>query len=70
MAFVELQRGTFMIDGNPYVLRPVTRTLPTRRESRGTGRVIRTVDLGDITESSYDAKSEMTGVIDDPSECF
>ena len=59
-----------MIGGNPYVLRSVTRTLPPKRESRGIGRAIRTVDLGDVTEMSYDAKREISGVIDDPSKYF
>ena len=44
-----------MIGGNSYVLRTVTRTLPPRRESRGTERAVRTVDLGDVTDMSYDA---------------
>ena len=59
-----------MIGGSPYVLRTVTRTLSPMRESRGTERAVRTVDLGDVTEMSYDAKREISGVVDDPSKYF
>ena len=62
------QRGTFNIGGRPYVLRPVARTLSPMRDSRGTGRAIRTVDLGDVTEMSHEAKHELRGKIDDISK--
>ena len=63
-----LQSGTFNIGGRPYVLRSVTRTLPPVRESRGNGRMVRTVDLGDVTEMSHEIERELREKMVDISE--
>ena len=58
----------FSLDGRPYVLRPVARTLPPRT-TRGTARAVRTVDLGDVTEMSHEAERELREMKDDTSRC-
>ena len=54
----------------PYVLHPVTRTLPPVNGSRRTGRAIRTVDLGDVTEMSHEAKRDLREMVDDSRKLF
>ena len=61
------QSDTFNIDGRAYALRPVTRTLSPLRETRGTGREIRTVDLGNVADVSHEAERELREMTDDTS---